>query len=248
MRNTLLCTVFLLVGAFCLNAQNPTGRFTPQAATAFTEDLRTIEQIKRVVGQAGSGIDRFNELGVTGTAYLYEDFKPGNIFFNDKDKGRFMLRYNIYAEEFETLEDDGSNSIVLKTSEVSLVMDGMKYIFKYYLNDDRKEFGYFQIVEELGRITLLRKYRKVVQEGKKAITSFDVTRPNRLVDLDNYFIMIDNNEIYLTKLTNSKLAAVFKELGVKLKPYLKDNKLNVKNQEDFLKALKYANDQLGEKQ
>ena len=230
-----------------LNAQ-ATGRFTPQAATAFTEDLRGIEQIKRVVDKAGvSGIDRFNELGVTGTAYLYEDFKPGKIFFNGKDKGNFMLRYNIYAEEFETLEENNVNSVVLKTSEVTVMMDDKMYIFKYYLNNDRKEFGYFQVEQEMGKISLLRKYRKVVQEGKKAITSFDVTRPNRLVDLQDYFVMVDNNEIFQVKQSNGKLSKAAKEFGVNLKSYLKENDLNVKNDEDFLKVLSYINEQMIDK-
>lgn len=229
-----------------INAQTATGRYAPQAPTTFTENLREAENMKNVISQArgASGVDRFNELGVTGTAYLNDDFMPGNIYLNGKDKGPYMLRYNIYAEEFETLEDNGENSIVLKTSEVSIMMDGSMYIFKYYLNNDRKEFGYFQVVEETGKITLLRKYRKVVQEGKKAVTSFDVNRANRLVDLDDLFIMIDNNEIILIKKSNAKFAKALKEYDVNLKSYLKENKLNIKNEDHLLQAIAYFNEQL----
>ncbi|NER14302.1 hypothetical protein GWK08_12690 [Leptobacterium flavescens] len=250
MKKTIFLTAILGLFSLVALAQAPTpgplGKYSAQDPTLFTEGNRLTQYIKEnIIDKADPSAQRFQlSTRFIGTAYMEEDFKPGNIYFNNEDKGAYMLRYNIFSEEFETLEADGSNSIVLKTSEVKVNMDGKNYIFKYYLNNDRKEFGYFQVIKEYGTITLLRKYRKLVQEGKRAITSFDVTRPNRLVDREDYFIMINDNEIFQIKESNNKLSRAFKSRGVNLKPYLKENELNVRNEEDLLKALSYVNGQI----
>lgn len=231
-----LCLCHLLLSS----QGNPRGKTPAQLPTLFTEGNRITQLIKEKIVDQTNSVNNSRTIELVGNAYLDKEYLLGHVFYEEKNMGAYMLRYNIFAEEFETPQTDGV-SIVYRTSEVKVEMNGTMYIFRYYLNEDHREFGYFEVIEQYENITLLKKYRKVLQEGKTAVTSFDVNRPNRLVDMEDYFLMINNNEIVLIKQSNRKLAKELKNYNVNLKPYLKKNKLNVKNEQDFQKALSFIN-------
>ncbi|MCB0374522.1 MAG: hypothetical protein KDD04_01230 [Sinomicrobium sp.] len=227
----------------CLYAQDVFNR--PQPPTSFTEDLRAIDFIQRnVLSQIRtSGPNAIENDEIMGSAYLEDQFKAGTVFYNDTRIGDYLLRYNVYGEEFEVLNDDTTKSAVNKTSEVHVTVGIKNYVFKYFTDDDEKSrFGYFEVLSDAGNshCTLLRKNKKLLSESRRAVTSFDVTRPARFVDTETYYLLFDDKEIVKIRLQNSYISRFFKKRGIDVKTFLKENDLNVKNVEDLKKVIHHC--------
>lgn len=219
----------------------------PQPPTAYTEDLRTINIMQDIVNRGGNPNNFTVEQKYVGSPFQSEEYKPGSVYLNGQKKGDFMLRYNVFAEVFEiqTLSNEkDATDLVHKNTNISVVMDGKRYVYKYYLADGVQQFGYFEVVKELEKVTLLKKQRKLIQEGKAAKTSFDINRPSRLIDKEGYYIALKNGKIIEIKQNNKALAKIFDEYNIDLLKYLNDNNLNVKNTGDLELAVAYVNDNL----
>lgn len=241
MKKVIIIT--MLCYGFCLHAQDVFNR--PQAPTNFTEDIRAIDFVQRnVLSQARSLNTITEDEGIVGSAYLEKEFKEGHIFYNKTRIGTYKLRYNIYGEEFEVLNADLTKSVVSKTSEVNIKVNDKKYIFKYYLEDDeRSKFGYFEVVSDPDQTAciLLKKNKKILSESRKAVTSFDVSRPARFVNTEAYYLLFDDKEIVKVRLQNGYISRFFKKRGVDVKSFLKEKNLSVKHTEDLKKVIDYYN-------
>lgn len=245
MKNALLILMFA-----CMTlgyGQHPDVFVRPLPATFFSEDVRTILVMKDIVNGKVNSIQLTKNNEYIGTPYEAERFKPGTVYYKGVKKGDFMLRYNIFAEEFEVqVLSDGNEgySTIQKSSDISITMDGKDYIYKFYVVDETQQFGYFEVIKELEKTTLLKKFRKLVQEGKTAVTSFDVNRPSRLVDREGYFVLIGDRRVVEVKQSNNQLAKTFKKYGVDVKEYLKKNNLNVKERGDLIEAVAYIDSRI----
>lgn len=236
----------LLTLCFCgsfLYAQDVFNR--PQAPTGFTEDLRTMDFVQRnVMSRLRLTKPGGANENVIGSAYLNENFKRGGIFYNKTLIGEYLLRYNVYNEEFEVLNTDKTKSAVNKTSEIYVTIENDVYIFKYYMEDDGKsKFGYFKVLSENkdDKCILLKKDKKLLSESRKAITSFDVTRPARFADSEAYYLLFEDKEIIKIRQQNGYISRFFKKRGIDVKSYLQENNLNVKNTDDLKKVVAYCN-------
>lgn len=235
-------TIILCGFGFCVQAQDVFNR--PQAPTRFTEDLRAIDFIQRnVLSQARALGTQTNEnVKIVGSPYLEEDFKNGSVFYDDTHLGDYLMRYNVYGEEFEVLSSDDSKNAINKTSEVYITVEDKKYIFKYFLDDDKSRFGYFEVLTENNEhCILLKKPKKILSESRKAVTSFDVSRPARFVDTEAYYLLFDDKEIVKIRLQNGFISRFFKKKGIEIKSFLKENNLNVKDPEDLKTVINHCN-------
>lgn len=184
---------------------------------------------------------------LVGTPYLNDDFEAGSVFIKGVKKGDYFLRYNIYAEAFEvqtiTAKENEFN-LIHKNSDIEIEMGGKRYIYKFYLVDGVQQFGYFEVIKDSKNAKLLKKYRKLIQEGKAAVTSFDVARPSRLVDKEGYFILIGDKKVVEVKQNRKQLAKSFEEFNVNLTDYLREQKLNLKEDKDLIAAFDFIDKSL----
>ncbi len=240
-------TILILTLCFCgfyMNAQDVFNRQLPP--TAFTEDIRAIklaqQHIMDKARSKGSVIKEDEK--IVGTAYLEKGFQPGQVFYNETSIGDYLLRYNVYNEEFEILNTDESMSAVSKTSEVNVKVGLKKYVFKYYKEDDgRSKFGYFEVMSNMSdKAILLKKNKKLFSESRKAVTSFDVNRPARFVTMETYYLLFSDKEIVKIRLQNSFINRFFKKRGVNVKSFIRENMLDVKDISDLKKVIDYYND------
>lgn len=231
------CIALLFIST--LYSQDPSNRAQP--ANRFTEDLRVIDYVRKTIRNIDPSVNNTNNTPeITGSAYLNEHFMSGVVYYRDTVLGKHPLRYNVYAEEFE-LKKDTTVHTVTKTSDVEIVMNDRKFIFKYYLNENVREFGYFEVISENKKCTLLKKYRKVLTEAKPAVTSFDVDVPARFVDMEDFFILFGDEEITELKPSNKNIVKLFKTRDINIKPYLRKNDLNVKKSKDLIQVIAYCN-------
>lgn len=236
--------IILCICGFTIHAQDVFNR--QLAPTTYTESLRNSEFIQNnVINRARNlNTSTVEERDIIGSAYLEEGFKEGQVFYNDTNIGDYLLRYNVYGEEFEILNLDETKSAVSKTSEVNITIRDKKYVFKYYLDDDeRSKFGYFEVLSNPNNkeCILLKKNKKLFSESRKAVTSFDINRPARFVSTESYYLLFSDKEIAKIRLQNGYITRFFKKRGADVKSFIKENELNVKNIEDLKKVVDYYN-------
>ena len=144
----------------------------------------------------------FSQIEANGSPYLDEEFKFGQILFNDKVKYSGELRYNAFNSEIEIEQADGKYSAALKRNQISAVIGDKTYrLFVYAINDAQKKTGYFNPLNE-GKVQLLFKPEIKLRKGRIPNTSYGRLVPPTYIDVSSYYLKIDNQaayKIYLRK-------------------------------------------------
>ena len=77
-----------------------------QSISALAQEAYSIRQLSDMVGQLEwSNATQKEVSNISGSPYLYEDFKAGNVYYDGKYKvEQIPLRLNLYNDEFEYKE------------------------------------------------------------------------------------------------------------------------------------------------
>jgi hypothetical protein len=102
--------------------------------------------------------------------YLTQDFKKGNIFYNDQPYFDLFLKYDIYADELVLRPYDEAN-----ITKINLIKDNIKYFTlgtsKFTnlkeLNTTLYKGGYYEEVSIKNNLTLYIKYYKEKKKSSK---------------------------------------------------------------------------------
>ena len=175
---------------------------------------------------------------IKGSEYFDEKFKPANVNYFGKDLNQnIFLRYNAYSDEIEFTNNPktlSSDKILMKNTNISCQIDGEKYIYTDYIdeNDFRKK-GYLIELFSGNNYELYGKRLKILMEGSNAKTSLERAFPPRFVEKHKYFISKKNNtkmEVKLNKKSIIDFLGVEEEL---IKKIIKERKLKFKQSSDL---------------
>ena len=175
---------------------------------------------------------------IKGSEYFDETFKPANVNYFGKDLNQnIFLRYNAYSDEIEFTNNpktQSSDKILMKNINISCKIEGEKYIYTDYIdeNDFRKK-GYLIELFSGKKYVLYEKKLKIFMEGSNAKTSLERSFPPRFVEKHKYFISKKNNtkmEIKLNKKSIIDFLGVDEEL---IKKIIKERKLKFKQSSDL---------------
>ena len=225
---------FLLYSVFFLNT---CGLFSQNiGSNGIKSDSRIndlFELIKnRVSKNSNSNIE------IKGSKYFDEKFKPADINYFGKDLNQnIFLRYNAYSDEIEFTSNpktQSSDRILMKNINISCQIQGEKYIYTDYIdeNDYRKK-GYLIELFSGNKYELYGKRLKIFMEGSNAKTSLERSFPPRFVEKYKYFISKNNNtkmEVKLNKKSIIDFLGVDEEL---IKKIIKERKLKFKQSSDL---------------
>ena len=175
---------------------------------------------------------------IKGSEYFDEKFKPANVNYFGKDLNQnIFLRYNAYSDEIEFTNNpktQSSDKILMKNINISCKIEGEKYIYTDYIdeNDFRKK-GYLIELFSGNNYELYGKRLKIFMEGSNAKTSLERSFPSRFVEKHKYFISKKNNtkmEVKLNKKSIIDFLGVDEEL---IKKIIKERKLKFKQSSDL---------------
>lgn len=211
--------------------------------------VRTEENLQRISTRAGTvfttNMDELYE-GVRGTPYLYDQWKPGNIYLNDNTLIKNVnIKFNIYTDELMYLNSSSGDSLIIDRTMIN----------KFEIIDDLTDD--IILLEEINTKPVKsskKTFVKVIYEGKsklilKYIKSF--TKANykgayatgnkydEYNDDQQYFIFIDENNPVKIKL-NKK--SVIKALAVKedeVKVFINERNLSLNNENEVAELLEY---------
>lgn len=212
------------------------------ASSTFAQVNFTNPDHGAVVSYQTKEIDISN-LKTLGSPYFDENFRYGQVLTNGEVSTTGNLRYNAVNSEIEIQKGENEYSAILKRNYISAKINNRLYKLFPYVDDTNKNnrIGYFVPLNE-GSTKLLFKPEKKLRRGKAGSTSYDRNVPPRFIDISSYYIQIGEEpaeKIYLRKKYFYDLLGKEKTRNI-----IKENNLNVSDEEDAIKLIKLYNDSI----
>lgn len=183
-------------------------------------------------------VDKFEDEDLKKTVhvrYLHQDYKKAYI---SKSKEIYFLRYNIFTDEMEYVNNN--NVYNLNKSE-NKVIDFFEIKTKYGVFNLNNELNYLMIINN-GKNSVLSKQHVMFDEGKKAVTQFDVKVPPKFIrQKDEYYIAFNNTNLVSVPKSKKAFYKLFKDKASVMKKYVSQEKLSHKKIDDLVKIVEYYN-------
>ncbi|WP_143469367.1 hypothetical protein [Leeuwenhoekiella nanhaiensis] len=213
--------------------------------------------VQALVNQASGGIKGQNErlaemTGIdefSGSPYATNEFKPTAIYYEAEKVGEVYYRYNAHNEEIEikqTLLPEEEFSALSKDKSVYIIADTYKLSFKTFTDKSNNTLnGYLYTLLEGEKYDLFKRINVKFTPGQKAENTFVKAKPNRFSQFTEYYIQEKGvNRIDEIPLRNKKFTRMLsKKDREKVDTYLKNQDLNIKNEEDLIQAIEMLNNQ-----
>ena len=184
-----------------------------------------------------------------GSPYTSDEFLPAELFYRDEKVGSIFYRYNALNEEVEIKETKTQQGIrgLGRDKNIILKIMGNPMSFKTFIDkNDRISSGYLTQLVDGENIDLYKRTLVKFTEGQKAANSFVKDTPSRFSQFEEYYIQkngVDRIDELLPKKSKIyKLTAP--EKRPELKEFLKDNDLDVNDEEDLKRLILYIDRQL----
>lgn len=178
-----------------------------------------------------------------GTPYNNPNYLFGNIYKEGKLLAeKIAIRYNAVADEMEVKQNitdsDDDAKVLTKSQDIYVkIMDAI-YVFVPYQGGIEKG-GYFQVTFEGNNIALYKKHIKDFIPEKKATSSITKTLPAIFKDKPVFYLVTKKGAFYQMPKSRIKKLKVFGEKLKEMKDFTKQNDLDLNNEKELLRAVKY---------
>ena len=190
-----------------------------------------------------------NDLGkYKGTPYETEHFQRGLVFYNKQNLGPVYYRYNIYADQVEIkstppLENEEAKALNKSKETILVQMNGKELLLKRFTEKTGNTLqGYLSQISTGKTYTLYSRQIKTFTQGKAAKSSFEEDKPSKFIGFTQYYLSKDNHSIKEISLKSSKfIKSIDKGKQQKLKNFIKENSLKLKNEEQLIRVIIHLN-------
>lgn len=166
--------------------------------------------------------------------YLNDKFQTGKIFIDDKSFNSY-IRYNAYKDEFETQNQIGEITTVLRRENVVVQMGSDTYQIYSYLDDDgNKRQGYMKKLNDGKNLLLIRNTVELIP-GREATSTYAMDQPPKLEAESQYYIKVQENAAESIRLKKKDIFKIIQE--EEFEDYVKDNGLKLNDEQQVLQAL-----------
>lgn len=179
---------------------------------------------------------------LSGSPYLEEDFKFGQVYVKNEQKLQGKLRYNAFNSEIELQKNDYEYSSILKRTYISAkIGDDFYKIYGYLDGNGNQRTAYF-IAKNEGEIQLLFKPEIKLKSARPAATNYDRDVPATFIDISSYYIVKKDSPAEKIRLKKRDVLDQIKGYSG-VKDYIKQQDLKLNKVEDILKLLSHVNQQ-----
>ncbi len=188
-----------------------------------------------------------SEENILGHPYLVDYWQKGEVKDVKGNKyGNMDLKYNLKDNQLIYKDLTTGDSTVLKNSMVQefVIFAGNDSVtvFKNFTDRNVKgaTIGFCQIIYDKGKSKLIKQRSKVIirQDGTSPASNAN-TESGAYRLLESYYLAKNNGKFCKLKNNQKSLLRCFDEYQNDLKSYIKKEKLNVKKQQDLIKAIAY---------
>ena len=185
-------------------------------------------------------------VGIDGSPYLDPEWKSGTFTDIDgKNRGSFKMRYNIFDDELEIIRDEKAISLnhqLVKEFELINPESENKYLFRsgYAANGEYGQENFYRVLYDQGNFHLLKKYHCNITtiENKGYGDSNEV---QKFLQSSKYYLFSDNAGFKKINKSKKSILEAFPDHEKEIKAYIKSNKINVKNDNDLARLIKFCN-------
>lgn len=178
-----------------------------------------------------------------GTPYNNPDYQLGNVYKENKLwASNVALRYNAVADEIEIKESLGTADeearVLPRDPDIFVKIVDDIFIFVPFQGDVEKG-NYFHILYEGKKLDLYKKIVKEVIPGRKASSSLTKDIPTEFRDKSQYFLITKSGRFYQLPDSKAKRLNVFGSNKELVRNYVEENDLDIDDEADLLKIIKY---------
>ena len=188
------------------------------------------------------GIIAKSDKEAEGSPLLFDNWKSGEITLANNQKFSIeKINLDASRDVFVYKKNDSVFEFADNAKEVKIYGEdhnsdpGSDMIFRNDINPSAANF--VEVLAE-GKITIFCDYKKK-PEGEYSTNGFVTT--TRKYELHSNYYSLANNTATLIKFTSSTLEDLTSDKKEKMDAFIKENKLKVKKESDFLKAIKFYN-------
>jgi len=184
---------------------------------------------------------------ILGSPYLTDNFIKSKVYFGEELVGDFYIRYNALNSEIEikktNLEEENPKRLLAdRDLRVKYGMRELRFT-TYITKKDETKNGFLSIIEDGNNYTLYHRLAVKYSQGKAAANSMVNDIPSRYAHFVEYYYKkkgVDRIDQLLQK-KGSLLKILDKELRQEVSTFLKENKIDLGNEEDLIKTFEYIN-------
>jgi len=176
--------------------------------------------------------------GLVGEPYLYKDFKKAMVKFNGgtSSPGYYEVKYDQLEDILVVKGKDIDEELTFSDPVAEFKFDDNGRIFRNGFNavDKATDKSYYEVLYD-GKVKYLKRIGKVIIEAKE----FNSATVTKKIENDIVLYLVKEDKTPMSVKANEK--SVLKVLGkeTELSKYIKENKLNLKNDADLGKLLAY---------
>ena len=178
---------------------------------------------------------------IEGSPYLQSNLYYGIVYFQSSDTMHVYMRYNVYTEEIEYLDNKLIKVITNPSFINKIELNGRIFRYKVGFDSKNKLKGEFFIELHKGEINLYKKPRIIFNEKEPPKNGYVEAKPDRFTRLRDSFYYEKDGNIYLIKDSKSALRKIFSENIKEIEAYLKANKIKPSSEKDLIELFYYAN-------
>ena len=236
MKTQTLKLLLLLMSGTVLMAQSPS-KFQRTGASHEPSDKQSLRNSS--LGNSSGSYDELDSRGIKGTAYLNPEFIEGSLIFMNGDRlDKQSLRYNLYTQQFQIIENSDTMAIANAAEIEYLRIANKVFVYTDYLCQGKHKSGYFELLED-GECRLLKRWEATFQE-------IDPSGSSTIADDCFYrdcqcFIQFFMNPAAAVSNSKKELIRSFANKGEEVKAYMKQEKLKAKREADLIKIVDYYN-------
>jgi|GEM_PF-2132949 len=172
---------------------------------------------------------------VQGSPYLYKSWNKGHLHdIKDQILPHASINFNGESGLLEIKEDEKTIQLNQNLyNRVEIMVDGEKKVFVNRVTP--VDLTYYRAVYQSDIMQFLEKFESKLKEEEVATYGASKSR-SKFINKTKYFVF-KAGKMHEVSRNSKKLVAFFK--SPRLKGYIKKNKLNLKKDEDLVKALAY---------
>ncbi len=184
---------------------------------------------------------------ILGSPYLTDDFIKSKVYFGEDYIGDYFIRYNALNSEIEIKETqlpEEEPKRLLANEDVRVKYGNRELRFTTYINKKGEtKNGFLSIIEQGKNFTLYQRLAVKFSEGKSAANSMVNDIPSRYAHFVEYYYQKEGVE-RIDQLATKKsgvLRLLEKEDREDVGDFLKEEKINLDDEEDLIKTFEYLN-------
>ena len=173
---------------------------------------------------------------IQGTPYLFDDWLPGSVTTESgKTYDNLKLKYNIRFSQLLFLNQD-NQPLSFKEPVKAFTIKNITFAKGFPPVDTQTTSTFYQVLAD-GKIKLLKYTKKVIEERQ----TYGATAMEKSYRAMQSYYLLKDDKIIRVRADKKPILATLSDHAAQLDAYIKDNKVNLKDDAGMAQVITYYN-------